>query len=102
MKNNILTTAKYCTGSIMSIKEIESEYKKITPPKKGYLYRLSYKYIKDIDKIRAKYPKDHILNNNFDSNISLLTVNLNIIAAENNVDPAIVFLCAMDKKNKKN
>lgn len=101
MNNDILTIAKDWTGSIMSIKDIENEYRNITPPKKGYLYKISSKYIKDIDKIRAKYPKDHILNSDFDSNISLLTINLNIIAANNNVDPATVFLCATNKKNKK-
>lgn len=101
MNNDILNIAKDWTGSIMSIQDIENEYRDITPPKKGYLYQLSSKYIKNIDKVRSKYPKNHILNSDFNSNISLLTINLNIIAANNNVDPATIFLCATDKRNKK-
>jgi len=101
MKDDMLTIAKEWTGSVMSKQDLKNAYDDITLPKRGYLYKEARKYIKIIDRLRGKFPKEHLFNTNIDTNLSILVVNLNVIAANNDVDPAIVFLCAIDKLNKK-
>lgn len=100
-KDDIITLAVDCTGSIMSTEEVKNEYTSLTLPKRGYLYREARQYIKNIDRLRKNYPADHILNTNFNAVLGIMAVNLNVIAACSNVDPAIVFLSAIDKLNKK-
>ena len=101
MKDEMLIIAKEWTGSIMSKQDIKRAYDDLTLPKRGYLYKEAKRYIKMIDRSREKLPKEHLINTNFDSNLAILCVNLNVIASNNDVDPAIVFLSAIDKLNKK-
>lgn len=100
-RDQIIIIAKDWTGSIMSIESIKREYERLTLPKRGYLWREASMCIKNIDRLRENYPEDHTFNRDFDANLGIIAVNLNVIAASNDVDPAVVILSAVDKVNKK-
>jgi hypothetical protein len=81
-------SVKSLTGSIMSYKDIIDEYNALTPPKRHYIYSKVHQVIK---KMNISFDKAH----------PLLVVSINVLAAEENIDPAVVLLIYLDKKNKK-
>ncbi|WP_075982866.1 hypothetical protein [Bacillus massilinigeriensis] len=72
------------SGSVMEREAVLKEYQKLTPPKKKYLYNI-------VKPIFKKY------NRAFDEAQPLLVVNINVCAAENNVDPAVALLAGISK-----
>ncbi|HZJ76615.1 MAG TPA: hypothetical protein VFC70_02790, partial [Oscillospiraceae bacterium] len=64
--------------------------------------------IKDLDRLLKIYKDDgtHAFNNSFESRLGLLSVDMNLIALDNDIDdvkldPATVLLCGIDRKNNK-
>lgn len=108
MNENILKICKSWSGSIMDIEDIEKQYLGLTLAKKHYLYNEANKSVRDLYKLLNIYSKEniHTFNEDFESIIDLLTIDLNLIALDNDtkfikLDPAVVLLCRLDKNNKK-
>ena len=87
-RNNILEVLKCLTGSVMSYENIMEKYNSMTTPKRKYIYSKVHQVVKHT-------------NMPFDKAQPLLVVKLNVLAAEENVDPAVALLVYIDKKNKK-
>lgn len=87
-RNKILEVLKCLTGSVMSYNDIMLSYNSITPPKRTYVYSKVHQVLR---------------HNNapFDKAQPLLVVSINVIAAEENIDPAVVLLIYINKKNRK-
>lgn len=83
-----LEVMKSLTGSIMTHDRIMSEYTALTPTKRAYIYSKVHKSLKHLT---APINKTH----------PLVVVAINTIAAEDNIDPAVVLLTYIDKKNKR-
>ena len=79
---------KSLTGSIMSYEDIINEYNALTPPKRSYIYSKVHQIIK---RMNISFNKAH----------PLLVVSINVLAAEENIDPAVALLIFLNKKNKK-
>lgn len=108
MNENILKICKAWSGSIMDIEDIEKQYLDLTLAKRHYLYNESNKSVRGLDRILNRYSQknNHTFNEDFESRIDLLAIDLNLIAIDNDtefikLDPAVVLLCVLDKKNKK-
>ncbi|BFH66701.1 hypothetical protein J27TS7_38850 [Paenibacillus dendritiformis] len=87
-RNNILEAIKCLTGSIMSYEDIMNEYNALTPPKRTYIYSKVHQIVKHM------YAP-------FDKAQPLIVVSINVLAAEENIDPAVALLIYTDKNNKK-
>lgn len=87
-RNNMLEAMKCLTGSIMSYENIWDEYSSLTPPKRKYIYSKIHQILKH-------------MNIPFDKAQPLLVVEINVLAAQENIDPAVALLIFTDKKNKK-
>ena len=104
----MLTAVKFLSGSTMDIEDIYNQYLDLTSAKRFYLHKESKSNIKDLDRLLKIYKDDdtHAFNNSFESRLGLLSVNMNLIALDNDIgdvklDPATVLLCGIDKKNSK-
>lgn len=105
---NLLIIAKEWTGSIIDVKDIYDQYLELTPAKKNYIYKEVKQKVKEIDNLMKSYESDneHAFNNNYETRLGLISIEMNLIALENDtkhtkLDPAIVLLCGLDNKNKK-
>lgn len=87
-RNNMLRAIKLFTGSIMSCDNIMAEYNSLTQPKRTYVFSEVHQVLK-----RMNIP--------FDKAQPLVVVAINVLAAEENIDPAVALLIYMDKTNKK-
>lgn len=108
MNQDILKICKTFSGSIMGIGDIENQYLALTLNKRHYLYNETNKSVRDLDRLLNSYSQknNHTFNEDFESRIDLLTIDLNLIAIDNDtefikLDPAVVLLCRLDKNNKK-
>lgn len=108
MNENILKNCKAWSGSVMNLEDIKSQYLSLTLAKRHYLYKEINKSLRDLDRLLNSYSKEnnHTFNEDFESRIDLLTIDLNLIAIDNDtklikLDPAVVLLCRLDKNNKK-
>ena len=108
MNENILIVCKEWSGSVMDIEDIEKQYLGLTLAKRHYLYNEANKSFRDLDRLLNGYSQknNHTFNEDFESRIDLLTIDLNLIAIDNDtefikLDPAVVLLCRLDKNNKK-
>lgn len=108
MNEDILNICKVFSGSIMNIKDIEKQYLALTLAKRHYLYNEANKSVRDLDRLLNRYSQknNHTFNEDFESRIDLLAIDLNLIAIDNDtefikLDPAVVLLCRLDKNNKK-
>lgn len=86
-RNSVLEAIKCLTGSIMSYERIMEEYNSLTPPKRAYVYSKAHNIIKN-------------MNIPFDKAQPLFVVAINVLAAEENIDPAVALLVHTDKKNR--
>lgn len=100
--------AKIFTGSVMSVEDICKQYIGLTLPKRHYLYKEAKQRIKDFDRLMGTYAddKEHAFNINFDARLGLMTIDMNLIAIDNDtedmlMDPATVLVCLIDGENKK-
>lgn len=105
---DILIIVKLFSGSTMDIRDIHNQYLGLTPVKKHYLYKETKFKVRDLDKVLNLYEdnKEHAFNINFEAILGLLSVDMNLIALDNDtkdikLDPATVLLCMLDDKNKK-
>jgi len=87
-RNKLLEVLKVLTGSVMSYDEIILSYNSLTPPKRTYVY----------SRVNEVLRHD---NTPFDKAQPLIVVSINVIAAEENIDPAVVLLIYTNKKNRK-
>lgn len=86
-RNSILEAFRCLTGSIMSNEDILNEYNALTP-QRTFIYSKVHQILKHM----------HMP---FDKTQPLLVVSINVLAAEENIDPAVALLIYTDKKNKK-
>ncbi|QXM06958.1 hypothetical protein [Crassaminicella indica] len=79
---DILTVTKMFTGSIMKPEYTIKMYKEMTKPKRKYLYDLMSKFL-----------RHHKLEND----VPLIIVELNVLAARENVDTSVLMLAYLEK-----